>query len=145
MLRRTRPTEPRSVLSEWDRLFDEMFGWWPSRMDSDGSLEWAPRVDVREEKDRYTVDFELPGLEKENIQVTMENGVLNVTGERQHEADSKDEQTVRRERSYGKFSRCLRFPDDVDSEKIEAGFKNGVLRVAIPKKEEAKPRTIEIK
>ncbi len=102
-------------------------------------------MDIREEKERYLADFELPGLEKNEVQVTMENGVLTVTGERKREETREDDKVYRSERFYGKFSRALRLPDDVDTEKVEAGFKNGVLRVVVPKKEESKARPIEIK
>jgi HSP20 family protein len=139
------PNESRSLLHEWDRMLDEFFNWAPARSDKAEACEWVPRVDIREEKDRYITDFELPGLEKNEVAVTMENNVLTVTGERKREETTENDKIYRRERFYGKFSRSLRLPDDVDADRIEAGFKNGVLRIAVPKKEEAKPRAIEIK
>ncbi len=139
------PRETRSWMSDWDRMLDEFFNGLPARGDVSECCEWAPRVDIREEKDRYVADFELPGLEKDEVQVTLENGVLTVTGERKREETREDDKIYRSERFYGKFARSLRLPDDVNAEQVEAGFKNGVLRVAVPKKEESKPRSIEIK
>ncbi len=139
------PNETRSLWNEWDRMLDEFFTLAPSRGNAAEVCEWVPRVDIREEKDRYVADFELPGLEKNDVEVTLENGVLTVTGERKREETTENDKVYRRERFYGKFSRSLRLPDDVDAERIEAGFKNGVLRVSVTKKDEAKPRTIEIK
>jgi HSP20 family protein len=145
MLSGIHPNETRSLWNEWDRMMDEFFDWAPSRSNTAEVCEWVPRVDIREEKDRYLADFELPGLEKDDVAVTLENSVLTVTGERKRQEASADDKVYRNERFYGKFSRSLRLPDDVDAERIEAGFKNGVLRIAVSKKDEAKPRTIEIK
>ena len=139
------PNETRALVSEWDRMLEEFFNLSPARRDAQEGQGWAPRVDIREEKDRYVADFELPGIEKNEVQVTMESHVLTVTGERKREEPREDDKVYRCERFYGKFARSLRLPDDVDAEKIEAGFKNGVLRIAVPKKEEAKARAIEIK
>lgn len=139
------PSENRSLASDWDQMLEEFFNWSPVRRDTGACCGWAPRVDIREEKERYVADFELPGLEKHEVQVTLENGVLTVTGERKREETREDDRVYRSERFYGKFARALKLPDDVDAEKIEAGFKNGVLRVAVAKKEESKPRSIEIK
>jgi len=139
------PSETRSLVNDWDQLVDEFFNLSPARRDASECCGWAPRVDIREEKDRYVADFELPGIEKNEVQVTLENGVLTVTGERKREEAHEDDKVYRSERFYGKFARSLRLPDDVDAEKVEAGFKNGVLRVAVPKKEESKARSIEIK
>jgi len=145
MLSSVYPNEARSLWNEWDRMMDEFFNLAPSRSNTAEVCEWVPRVDIREEKDRYVADFELPGLEKGDVEVTLEDGVLTVTGERKSEESTENDKVYRRERFYGKFSRSLRLPNDVDAERIEAGFKNGVLRIAVGKKDEAKPRTIEIK
>ncbi len=145
MVSRRVPNETRSLFDEWDRMFDEFLGWAPARSAASEEYAWVPRVDVKEEKDRYLVDFELPGLDKDDIKVTMENGMLTVSGERKHEETREDDKVYRRERSYGKFCRSLRLPEDVDGDKVEAGFKNGILRIGVGKKEEAKPRAIEIK
>lgn len=139
------PNHSRTLVSEWDRMMEEFFNLSPARLDAEEGRGWAPRVDIREEKDRYVADFELPGIEKSEVQVTMENNVLTVTGERRREETREDDKVHRCERCYGKFARSLRLPDDVDAEKIDAGFKNGVLRIAVPKKEETKARAIEIK
>lgn len=134
-----------ALVSEWDRMMDELFhGSLPGAAGIDGE-SWAPRADIREEKDRYVADFELPGLEKSEVQVTLENNVLTVAGERKREETREEDRIYRCERYYGKFARSLRLPDDVDAERVEAGFKNGVLRIAVAKKEEAKARAIEIK
>jgi HSP20 family protein len=106
---------------------------------------WAPRIDVREEPDGYVVEVDLPGLSKSDIEVSLENDILTISGERKME-DTQDGQTVhRRERFCGKFTRSMSFPGDVDPEKVAASFKDGVLKVEIKKSELTKPRQIEIK
>lgn len=105
---------------------------------------WSPAVDIRETEDAYEVYAELPGLSKDDIDITIENNVLKLTGERRWEKDLSEEEYHRIERAYGGFTRAFSLPSRVDSENVKANFKDGVLTVTVPKREEAKPRRIDI-
>lgn len=104
---------------------------------------WTPPVDVKETDNAVTLFVELPGIEKDSIDISLENGVLTVSGERRFNTD--EQESFRRvERVYGKFSRAFRVPRDVDGSRVEASYEHGVLQLALPKVEAAKPRQIEI-
>ncbi len=106
--------------------------------------QWAPAVDIRETADAILVDAELPGLEKQDVQVELKEGVLSISGERKT-VKEVDEETVHRvERSYGRFVRSFVLPSNVDGGKVEARMENGVLHIRLQKHEAAKPRSIEI-
>jgi HSP20 family protein len=107
--------------------------------------QWAPLVDISEDDQEYLIKAELPGIEKDHVKVTMENGLLLIAGERTSENEEKNKKYHRVERSYGSFLRTFGLPDDADGTKIKADFKNGVLKVHVPKSENAKPKSIEIK
>jgi HSP20 family protein len=107
--------------------------------------QWSPLVDISEDDQEYLIKAELPGIEKDQVKVTMENGLLLITGERTSENEEKNKKYHRVERSYGSFLRTFGLPDDADGTKIKAEFKNGVLKVHVPKSENAKPKSIEIK
>lgn len=112
-----------------------------------GGADWAPAVDVSEDDDEYTITADLPDVKKDDVDVRVEEGLLTISGERSHEAEKKDKKKKfhRIERSFGKYVRSFRIPDDVDSGKVDAGFKNGVLTVHLPKSEEKKPKARAIK
>jgi HSP20 family protein len=116
--------------------------------DSDDLLTrgtWAPAVDIFETPDRQLVlKAELPEVKREDIQLTVENGTLTLSGERKLAHEVKDEHFHRLERSYGAFSRAFRLPTTVDAQKVSADFKDGVLTVRLPFREEAKPKQVEI-
>lgn len=131
------------VFGNMDRLFEEFFVPTNSQ-DCDSASCWSPLVDVREEGNGYLVEADLPGLTKEDIAITMEDNVLSINGERKVESEQSDKRIYRRERLNGKFSRALSFPNDVQTDSISAVFKDGVLRIQIPKTEAKKPRQIEI-
>jgi HSP20 family protein len=104
---------------------------------------WNPAVDVVEEKDKVLVKVEVPGVDEKDLRVTFEDGLLTIAGERQFER--KDDRNYHRiERAYGSFTRTFSLPRSVDGSQIVANYRNGVLEVEIPKREEAKPRQIEI-
>ncbi len=107
--------------------------------------QWAPLVDISEDDQEYTIKAELPGLEKDQVKVTVENGTLLISGERVSENEEKNRKYHRVERAHGSFLRSFTLPDDADGTKIRAEFKNGVLKVHLPKAEAAKPKSIEIK
>ena len=106
---------------------------------------WVPSLDVRETEDRFVVMVDLPGLDPEDVEVQLEDGVLTIRGERRFTRDNADEQFHRLERSYGSFARSVRLPRVADTERVEATFDKGVLSVLVPKREEAKPRTIDVR
>ncbi len=105
---------------------------------------WAPALDVQEDKDKFTVNLELPGLKREDISVQIEDGSLVVSGERKEETVSEGTEVHRRERYYGKFSRALTLPVAVAADQVKANYKDGVLSISLPKAEEAKPKSIDV-
>lgn len=105
---------------------------------------WVPPVDIQETEEGYRLQAELPGLTKEDIDITLENNVLRLSGERKFERDVKKENFHRVERTYGTFSRAFALPQQVNAEGVQAGFENGVLTILVPKAEQAKPRKISI-
>ena len=106
-----------------------------------------PAVDVAETDKAYEITAELPGLDEKNVEVKLANGVLSIKGEKQEEKEEKEKDYYRRERSFGSFERSFQVPDDVEENKIEASFKNGVLSVTLPKSAEARKQAkkIEVK
>jgi len=105
---------------------------------------WAPALDVQEDKDKFTISLELPGLKREDISVHLEDGSLIISGERKEETVNENTQVHRRERFYGKFSRALTLPTAVSADKVKAAYKDGILTVTLPKAEEAKPKQIDV-
>jgi HSP20 family protein len=129
-----------SLMQNWESLLDESVGLAPAT-----NSDWMPAADVREDQDRYRVTVDLPGMTKEDVELTYESDVLTITGERKSELEKSDGRLHRSEVSYGKFVRALRFPGDVKHQEIDANFKNGVLEISLPKAEEARVRKIEVK
>ena len=107
--------------------------------------EWAPLVDIAEDEKEYLITAELPEVKKEDVKVTMENGTLTITGERKFEKEEKNKTYHRVERSYGSFARSFALPDNGDAEKVNAEFKDGILKVRVAKRESARPKQIEVK
>ena len=107
--------------------------------------DWAPSVDISETDGEYQIKAEIPDVKKEDVKVTLEDGVLTIQGERKHEKEEKGKKYHRIERSYGSFVRSFTLPDLVDEEKVKAEFKDGVLNLQLPKSEKAKPKAIEVK
>ena len=111
------------------------------------SEKMSPAVDIVEEKDKYLVKADLPGLKQEDIKVEVDDGVLKISGERKYEKKEEDKEKKYHyyERSYGAFERRFVLPSDVDTEKIDAKYENGVLEIVIPKTESKKPKEIKVK
>lgn len=133
----------RTLRSEMDRVFDDFFGLMPARREGSTTM-WAPSVDISETADNFIVRAELPGMKKEDIELEVENNVLSIRGERRFEKTDEGENYHFMERSYGSFYRSFTLPKNVDSETIGAEYKDGMLVVTIPKKEEVKPKKVEI-
>ena len=106
--------------------------------------DWAPVVDITEDEAGYRIEAELPGVSKDDLKVTVEDGVLSIRGERKFEREEKSDKVHRVERSYGSFLRTFRVPEDSEGEEVKADFKNGVLSVLLPKSEKSKPRQVEV-
>ena len=126
--------------SDLNRLFNLAFGSAPS------FAGWSPAVDVREDKDSFIVTAELPGLAASDVDVSVENGVLSISGEKREEREEVEEDGSHHlmERRYGKFQRNFSLPRSVDADKVGAKFENGILQVTLPKSAAAKPRRIKI-
>jgi HSP20 family protein len=130
-----------------DRL-GRLFGTWTRPFPVKESLtttDWTPLVDIEETEKEYLVKAELPDLKKEDVKVTVENGYLTIQGERKKETEEKGKKLHRIERFYGNFLRTFALPEYVDEAKVLAEFKDGMLRVRLPKLEKPRPKAIEVK
>jgi HSP20 family protein len=149
--------EVMNALSKWNpfRELDEiqnrlssLFGRTPVRGLGEEAMtvsEWTPLVDITEDDKEYLIKAELPEVKKEDVKVTVENGTLTITGERKFEKEEKDKKYHRIERAYGSFMRSFLLPEGAAGEKVSADFKDGVLKVHLPKSAEAKPKSIDVK
>ena len=134
----------RDLLSMHDRV-NRMLADAPARWGSDEDFgAWAPPVDIFEKGDSLVIRAEMPGVDRNDIDVRIENGVLMLKGERKHEEDVQERNAYRMERSYGSFTRSFGLPTTVDASKISAHLKDGVLELMLPKAEEAKPKRVTI-
>lgn len=146
-LRNLPAEEPFRLLRErLNRLFEgDLMRFAPQEFENFSLSTWAPACDVYETDQEIVVKAELPEVKKENVQVTFDNNVLTIRGERNLEEETNRKNYHRVERSYGEFMRSFTLPNFVDSTQINAEFSEGMLRVAIPKREAAKPKQVEIK
>lgn len=134
----------RSMRNEINNLFGDEESPLASRVPGLTAGSWMPAVDIKEDESAYHISADLPGIEPKDVEVTMENGVLTISGERQQE--KTDENDYRRvERHYGSFVRRFTLPTDADPDNITAEGKNGTLHINVPKSEKAKPKRIEVK
>jgi HSP20 family protein len=149
-----KPTEVMPRWGEIDRWFDRLTeDFWRRPFPSLLGERWpfpmvslkAPSLDVFEEKDEIVVKADLPGMNKEEIEVTVTGDVVTIKGEKKKEEEIKEKDYYRRERSYGSFVRSVELPCEVKSDQIKANFKDGVLEVRMPKTEEAKKKSVSIK
>jgi HSP20 family protein len=128
---------------EFDRLFREAF----SPMSGETELStrsWAPPVDIYETEDAIVLKAELPGVDAKDVEVRVEDNTLYLKGERKFEKEVKEQNYHRVERSYGSFARSFSLPNSISADKVKAEFKDGLLTLTMPKREEAKPKTIKI-
>ncbi|MCD6249783.1 MAG: Hsp20/alpha crystallin family protein [candidate division Zixibacteria bacterium] len=128
--------------NEIDRMFEDMFHWPVARRERDEGF--APRVNIHESDDNLRLTFELPGMDKKDVKVTLVDGVLTVSGKREFVQKADGDHYHRHEISSGEFSRSFTLPDTVNNEKISADYKNGLLEVTLAKLEEVKPKEIEV-
>lgn len=131
-----------SLRDEINRLFEAPFG----EMARPGEFfnGWAPALDLREDKDNLVATVELPGMRKEDIQISVQNGVLSISGERTRSGEGNEAGVYRTERSYGRFQRTVTLPKPVEVAKVKAAYKDGLLTITLPKTEEAKPKQISV-
>jgi HSP20 family protein len=129
-----------TLRDEFDRLFDFS---WPSR-DTGLLGGWSPALDVYDHKDNLVVTLEVPGMKKEDIEISLHDGMLTVCGERKDQREQAEGQAFRSERYFGKFQRSLSLPTAVDANKVKASYKDGILTIYLPKAEEAKPKQITV-
>ncbi len=132
---------PFRSLLDFDPFFETVF----DRSFPVPKAAFEPRIDVKETDKEYVISAELPGLNKKDFKLTLENDVLTLEGEKKYEHEEKDGNYYRSERSYGAFRRSFRLTDDIDREKIKADYKNGVLNITLPKTESAQSKAVEIK
>ncbi len=149
-----------TVMTGWD-LFEDMraaqdemlraaargHGWRTGQQYSGGTSTsaWAPAVDISERKDAYLVTAELPGIKADEVQITFEDGLLTIQGERHFAHDSAEEKMHRTERSYGAFRRSITLPSHVEADKIEASTQDGVLQVLVPKAADVQAKRIRVR
>ncbi len=144
--------DPFREMEDLQKRLTSIFGLAPTRPVSGNGKEehmtvaqWLPLVDITEDDREYLIKAELPEVRKEDVKVTVENGVLTLSGERKFEKEEKDKRYHRIERAYGSFTRSFSVPDDADDSNVSAEFKYGVLTVRLVKSEKARPKAIEVK
>ena len=139
---------PLKELEEVSSRLNQIFGRSPMRSESGQEMltmaDWTPTADISETDAAYLVKAEIPGVAKEDVKVTLQDGVLTIAGERHKEKEEKNKKFHRIERSFGSFMRSFRIPDDVDESTIKAEFKDGILNVTLTKSEKAKSKAIEV-
>lgn len=141
---RFNPTRELANFRHPMNFFDDIFGEFFKGERKDLNRGWNPKVDIFEEADHIIMKAELPGVEKDNIVIDVNGRVLTLKGERSSDNEVKEGNYYRRERSYGKFERSFTLPAETDSEKIKAEYKDGVLKLNIPKPESSKPKHITV-
>ena len=146
-----KPFRELAPFRDFERMRRDMDRFWDSfleggqRRKTDDSGEWFPSLDVAETKNDLVVKAEVPGMDAKNIDISISDGVLTIKGEKKEEREEKEADYHLVERSYGAFTRSIRLPAEVHGDKINATYKNGVLKITLPKSEEAKKKEIKIK
>jgi len=140
--------DPFRELEEMSDRLNRMFARPATRTNGKETMivaDWTPTVDISETDGEYQIKAEIPDVKKEDVKVTLEDGVLTIQGERKQEKEEKGKKYHRIERSYGSFVRSFSLPELIDEEKVKAEFKDGVLNLHLPKSEKGKPKAIEVK
>lgn len=136
--------ELEDVHNRLSSLFNDKPARWSASNEAMAVADWSPRVDISEDSRAYVIKAELPEVKKDEVTVTMEDGVLTLAGERKFEKEENGLKHHRIERAYGSFSRSFTLPRDAESEKITATHKDGVLTITVEKSEQVKPKQIEV-
>lgn len=143
--------DPIREMTEIQNRFANLMGRAPLQLQENSgeealmTTEWVPAVDIAEDNKEYVIKAELPDVRREEVKVSVENGLLTISGERKFEKEEKDKKYHRVERAYGYFSRSFSLPDAADAEQVKAEYKDGVLHVHVPKSESKKAKRIEVK
>jgi len=140
--------DPFKELEEMSSRLNRLFGMRKTSGSGEESLtvaQWSPAVDVSETEKEFLIKAELPEMKKEDVKVTLDEGILTIQGERKLEKEEKGKRFHRIERSYGSFTRSFTLPDDVDAAKVAAEFKDGMLNIRLPKTEKPKPKATDVK
>lgn len=142
LIKKREMTPLEELRNEMDRIFDDMvpFSW----REENGKDYWTPSTDMIETEDAYMITVDLPGANKNDIKISVQDHRLTVSGERREEKKEEKENYLRRERYRGSFLRTFTLPESVREDKIKAGFENGVLEIRVPKSEKTKPKTVQI-
>lgn len=142
--------ELEDMRRDMDRLLEELFApsgrrrrWWPVTRPSETGVI-VPNTDMFDKGSEIVVQVELPGVERDDIDLTIAKDSLTIKGEAKRSGEVMEEEYYSRERAYGNFTRTITLPTEVESEKAKASFKNGILEIVLPKKEEAKPKEIKV-
>ncbi|MBD3161195.1 MAG: Hsp20 family protein [Candidatus Eisenbacteria bacterium] len=147
--------QPRGTVSRWapnrdvegiQNEMNRMFDWFFGRESGESLVDsaWIPAVDIFQDADNYHVHVDLPGMQRDDIDITMSGDSLTISGEKKRESKQDDDNFFRVERSFGRFSRSMRLPSSVDAERISAKYQDGVLQIVIPKAETARPKQIKV-
>jgi HSP20 family protein len=151
-LTRWEPTtrwNPFKEIEDMEKRLSSFFGRTPvSGSDKKEAItvaEWSPLVDISEDEKEYLIKAEVPEMKKEEIKISVHDDVLSISGERKYEKEEKGKKYHRVERAYGSFMRSFTLPEDADGSKVNAEYKDGLLKVHLPKAEKAKPKSIEVK
>lgn len=137
--------ELAGLQDEMERMFSSVLGGRSTDRPATAGA-WSPALDVEETDDVFTLHVELPGVDPEEVEITLEESVLTISGERRFYNENEEANGFRRiERRFGRFHRAVRLPDRVDGERVEATYRDGLLTISVPKAEEAKPRRISVK
>ena len=136
---------PAREIENLHARMNQLMASWPDGEEAMTVSDWTPLVDILEQNGEYLVKAELPEVRKEDLKVRVEDGTLQITGERKSEKEEKGRKFHRIERSYGSFERCFSLPEDVDASKVTSDFKEGILQIHIPKSPSAKAKAIEVK
>lgn len=134
--------ELRDLEKGLNRFFDTSYDFLPQKLSKEAV--WSPSLDISEDKNHVTIKADLPGVKQSDIDISVDNNILTIQGQRKHEEEHKDKKHHSLERFYGSFTRSLSLPAYVDADKIKASYKDGVLEVAMPKKEGAKSKQVKV-
>lgn len=138
--------EPWRGMGQLQDEINRLFGNWSNNESTSAMADWMPSVDINERDDSFELHVDVPGVDPKDVDITLDNGVLTISGERHYVKDQKEEGTVRRrtERAYGRFYRRFILPDTVDADKVKASNRHGVLEISIPKQARSQPRRIKV-
>ena len=137
-------SEFETLQDEMNKLFNFSLGRWGDRTFDLLDNRWGPAIDISDSEDDITVKADIPGMDKKDINVTIHGDTLVLKGEKKTDNEVKEKGFIKTERFYGSFNRAIRLPSEVDSSKVKATYKEGVLELVLPKKEESKPKQITV-